>query len=74
MHRLKTTTQYKITIASLKSYCKKIIIIQFLNTRFLKLHFQDILNVPNLFASHIFYLNETKIQNIQRYQEIYNVI
>jgi len=74
MHRLKTTTQYEIRIASLKSYCKEFIILQFLNTRFIKLHFQDILNVPNLFASHIFYLNETKIQNIQRHQEIYNVI
>jgi len=74
MHRLKTTTQYEIMIVSLKSYCKEFIIIQLLNIHFFKLHFQDILNVPNLFASHISYLNETKIQNIQRHQEIDNVI
>jgi hypothetical protein len=55
MHHLKTTTQYEITIVPLKSYCKEFIIIQLLNIHFLKLHFQDILNVPNLFASH-FYL------------------
>jgi len=50
MHRLKTTTRYEITIAYLKSYLKKKIIIQSLNTCYLKLHFEDILNDPNLFA------------------------
>jgi hypothetical protein len=67
MHCLKTTTQYEITTASLISYCKEFIIIQFLNTHPSKLHFQ------NLFPSHILCLNETKIQNVQTHEEIYNV-
>jgi hypothetical protein len=74
MHYLKTTTQYEITIASLKSYHKKIIIIQSLNIHSFKLYFQNILNDPNLFSSHILCLNETKIQNIQTHQEIFNAI
>jgi hypothetical protein len=49
----------------LKSFHKKIIIIQSLNTRF---------NDLNLLALHILCLNETKIQNIQTHQEIYNII
>jgi hypothetical protein len=40
------------------------LLIQFLNIRLLKLHYQNILANPNLFASHIFCLNETRIQNI----------
>jgi len=60
MHCFKTIAQYKITIVSLNSYHKKFIILQSLNTRSLKLHFQDILNDPNLLASHILCLNETK--------------
>jgi len=74
MHCLKTIAQYEITIISLKFYHKEFIIIQFLNIQILKLHFQNILNDPNLFASHILCLNETKIQNIERHQEIYNTI
>jgi DNA polymerase sigma len=73
MHCLKTTTQYEITIASLISYCKKFIIIQFLNTHPSKLHFQNILNDPNLFTLHILCLNETKIQNVQTHEEIDNL-
>jgi len=73
MHCLKTTTQYEITIASLKSYPKEFIIIQSLNTHLSKLHFQNILNDPNIFASHILCLTETKIQNVQTHEEIYNV-
>jgi hypothetical protein len=74
MHCLKTIAQYEKTIISLKFYHKELIIIQFLNIQNLKLHFQNILNDPNLFASHILGLNETKIQNIERHQEIYNII
>jgi hypothetical protein len=59
---------------SLKSYCKKLIVIQSLNIHFLKLHFQDILNNSNFFVSHILCLNETEIPNIQTHQEIYYVI
>jgi hypothetical protein len=70
----KTTTQYEITIASSKSYHKEFIIIQSLNTHPSKLHFQNILNDPNLFASHILCLNETKIQNVQTHEEFYNII
>jgi hypothetical protein len=54
MHCLKTIAQYKIIIVSFKSYCKKTIVIQSLNTYSLKLDFQDILNNLNLFESHIF--------------------
>jgi hypothetical protein len=74
MHRLKTISQYKVTITYLKSYHKEFTIIKSLNTCSLKLHFQDILNDPNLLASHILCLSETKIQNIQTHQEIYNII
>jgi len=73
MHCLKTTTQYEITIAFLISYCKKIIIIESLNTHPSKSHFQNILNDPNLFTSHILCLNETKIQNVQTHEEIDNL-
>jgi len=62
------------TIAYLKFYHKELIVIQFSNIHSLKLHFQYILKYFNLFALHIFCLNETKIQNIQIHQEIYNVI
>ncbi len=74
MHCLKTIAQYKITIVYLKSYHKEFIIIQSLNIHSLILHFQDILNYLNLLPSHIFGLNEIKIQNIQTHQEIYNII
>jgi hypothetical protein len=74
MHHLKTTTQYEIIIVSLKPYRKYFIIIQFLSTCSLKLHFQDVLNHLDLFASHILCLNLKKKQNIQRHQEMYNVI
>ncbi len=74
MHRLKKFAQCKVTIAYLKSYCKEFIIIQSLITRSLKLHFQYILNDLDLLASHILCLNETKIQNIQTHQKIYNII
>jgi hypothetical protein len=61
-------------IAYLKFYHKELIVRQFSNIHSLQLHFQYILKYFNLFASHIFCLNETKIQNIQIHQEIYNVI
>jgi hypothetical protein len=54
MKSLKTIAQYEIKIAYLKSYRKKIIIIQSLNTCYLKLHFQNIFNDLNLFSSHFF--------------------
>jgi hypothetical protein len=73
MHCLKTTTQYEITIIFLKSYHKEFIITQSLNIHPSKLHFQNILNDPNLFASHILCLNETKIQNVQTHEEIDNL-
>jgi hypothetical protein len=74
MHRLKTTIQHAITIASFISYHKKFIIMQFLNTYSLKLHFQDILNNPNLFASHILCLNKQKykiVKHIKRFKMLY---
>jgi hypothetical protein len=37
---------------------EKIILIQSFNTRFLNLHFQNILVEQNLLTSQIFYLNE----------------
>jgi hypothetical protein len=74
MHCLKTIAQYKITIDSLKSCYKKFVIVQYLNIHYLKLHFQNILNDPNLFASHILCLNETKIRNIHTHEKNYNNI
>jgi hypothetical protein len=53
MHRFRTTTQYELTLISLKFYHTKFVIIESLNTRSLTLHFQNILANQNLSASHI---------------------
>jgi hypothetical protein len=74
MHRFRTTTQYELTLISLKSYCTKFVIIESLNTHSLTLHFQNILANQNLLTSHILCLNEMKIQNIHTNHKTYNVI
>jgi hypothetical protein len=71
MHNLKTS--YEVTIVCLKSYHKKIIAI-ILKKNSLKLHFQTIFKDSNLFTSHIFCLNETRIKNIQTHQLGINAI
>ncbi len=73
MFRLKTT-QYKLNILHLRLYQKEFVLIQILNTCSLHFHFRDILMNPNLFASHIFCLNETNIQNTSMYKKTHNVI
>ncbi len=65
MFQLKTNAQYKLAIISLKSYCSKTFIIESFNIRSLTLHFEDIFKDPNLLASHILCLNETRIKNVQ---------
>jgi hypothetical protein len=45
-----------------------------LNTHSLKLHFCDVLANPNLLASHILCLNETKIKKIQTNNKLYLAI
>jgi len=67
-------TCYKLTIPNLKFYEKNSIIIQSFNIHSLNLHFWEILVNQNLLSSHILCLNETKIQKICTYQEIYNTI
>ncbi len=47
MFQLKTNSQYRLAILSLKSYCSKNIIVESLNTCSLTLHFEDILEDPN---------------------------
>jgi len=74
MFQLKTNAQYKLAIISLKSYSSKKIIVESLNTRFLSLHFEDILEDPNLLASQILCLNETKTKNVHLNSKIYNVL
>jgi hypothetical protein len=49
-------------------------IVKSLNTCFLTLHFEDILEDPNLLASHILCLNETRIKNVQLNSKIYNAL
>jgi hypothetical protein len=74
MFQLKTNAQYKLAIISLKSYSSKKIIVESLNTRSLSLHFEDILEDPNLLASQILCLNETKTKNVHLNSKIYNVL
>jgi len=54
MFRLKTNAQYKFAIVSLKSYCPNFFLIKSFNIHFLTLQFEDILEDPNLLASHFF--------------------
>jgi hypothetical protein len=54
MHCLKTTTQYEITIASSKSYHKKFIIIQSLNTRLQNYTLKTFLMIQ-IYLHHIFF-------------------
>jgi len=63
MFQLRTNAQYKLTIVSLKSYYSKKLIVQSLNTCFLTLYFEDVA-YPNMLASHILCLNETRIKNV----------
>jgi hypothetical protein len=74
MHRLRTTTQYELTLISLKSYHTKFVIIESLNTHSLTLHFQNIFANQNLSTFHILFFKKLKIQNIHTNQEAYNVI
>ncbi len=74
MFRLKTNAQYKRAIVSLKSYHSKKLFVKSLNTCLLTLHFEDVLADPNLLASHIFCLNETRIINIHLNSKIYNAL
>jgi hypothetical protein len=53
--------------------CTILIVISF-NTCSLTLHFEDVLANPNLLASHILYLNETRIRNVHLNSKIYNVL
>jgi hypothetical protein len=72
MFQLRTNTQYKLAIVSLKYYHSKILIVKSLNTHSLILHFEDVLADPNLLTSHILCLNETRIKNVHLNSKIYN--
>jgi hypothetical protein len=74
MFQLRTNAQYKLAIVSLNSYCSKILIVKSFNIHFLTLHFEDVLVDSNLLASHILYLNETRIRNVHLNSKIYNVL
>ncbi len=73
MFQLKTNAQYKLAIVCLKSYRSKKSK-EFFNTHFLTLDFEDVLTYPNLLASHIICLNETRIRNVHLNSEIYYVL
>ncbi len=64
MFQLKTSAQYKLCTISLKSYCSKNLIIQSFNTQSLIIHLEDVLEDPNILASHIPCFNETKIRSV----------
>ncbi len=64
MFRLRTNAQYKLDIVVLKSYCSIFLIVESFNVHSLTLHFEDVLTNPNLLASHILCLNETRIKNV----------
>jgi len=74
MFRLKTNAQYKLAIVCLKSYRSKILIVEFFNTCYLTLDFENVLTNPNLLASHILCLNETRIRNVHLNSKFYNVL
>jgi hypothetical protein len=56
MFRLKTNSQYKLAIVYLKSYHSIFFFIESLNTHSLTLHFEDILEDPNLTTTFFDYV------------------
>ncbi len=74
MFQLRTNAQYKVDIVYLKSYCSKKLIVESFNACSLTLHFEDVLTNPNLLASHILCLNETRIRNVHLNSKIYNAL
>jgi hypothetical protein len=71
MFWLWTNAQYKLVIVSLKSYYSEFLIPKSFNTHFLTLDFENVLVDPNLLASLIFCLNETKIRDVHLNSKIY---
>jgi hypothetical protein len=71
---IKNKCIYKLVIVSLKSYNSKNLIEETLNIHSLTLHFEGVFAYPNLLASHILCLNETRIRNVRLYSKIYNVL
>jgi hypothetical protein len=55
MFQLKTNSQHKLAIVSLKSYHSKKIIVEYLNTHSLTLHFENIFKDLNLTTIHGFF-------------------
>jgi len=74
MFRLRTNAEYKFDIVVLKSYRSNFLIVESFNVHFLTLHFEDVLTNPNLLASHILCLNETRIRNVHLNSKIYNAL
>jgi hypothetical protein len=72
MFQLKTNAQYKLAMVSLKSYHSNFFIIESLDTCSLTLQFEDIFEDPNLLASQILCLNETRIKNVHFNSKFYN--
>jgi len=55
-------------------YCFKKIIVKSLNTCSVTLHFENTLENPNLLASRIFCLSETRINNVHLNLKVYNAL
>jgi hypothetical protein len=71
---IKNKCTIQTVIVSLKSYHSNMLIVETLNIHPLTLHFEDVFAYPNLLASHILCLNETKIRIVHLNSEIYNVL
>jgi hypothetical protein len=71
MFRLRADAKYKISIPLLIDCQKNNIVLQSLNTRSLNLHYKDVLADPNLMASHVLCLNETRISSLQAHPDLH---
>ncbi len=63
--RLETNAKYKLSLPILKTFWTSYLIIQPLNTWSLNQHYHHVIAYPNLQASHILCLNETRINNME---------
>jgi hypothetical protein len=63
--RLETSAKYKLSLPILKTFWTSYLIIQYLNTLSLNQHYHHVIAYPNLQASHILCLSETRINNME---------
>jgi hypothetical protein len=74
MSRLRSDAKYEISVPLLVNCRKDNIILQSLNTRSLNLHYNDVMADPNLMASDILCLNETRISSLDASLDLHTLL